>query len=292
MVTTLEDGTLTKTAADRRADPSKLVSQLRGDLDWIVMKALEKDRTRRYETANGLAMDIQRHLNNEPVTARPPSRLNQFQKLVRRNQLAFAAAAAVTTALVGGLGASTWLFLREREALAREAELRQQAEAREKITRVLVLVSNKRFEEAGALLGRISNPTAKPSLEAANVFRSLGEWNAIQGQWQQAADHFNQLLQVNDPDKSDKSENATGDLLRAGPALAELGDQPGYDLFRRAAIARFAGTINPVAAEQVIKTSLLLPANEEILRSLAPFAEVAAKSVARVLIPIRAAGLF
>ena len=53
----------------------KLIHLLRGDLDWIVMKCLEKDRTRRYETANGLAMDIKRHLNNEPVVARPPSRL-------------------------------------------------------------------------------------------------------------------------------------------------------------------------------------------------------------------------
>ena len=65
---------------------------MRGDLDWIVMKCLEKDRTRRYETANGLATDMQRHLNNEPVVARPPSRLYRLQKLVRRNKLAFAAA--------------------------------------------------------------------------------------------------------------------------------------------------------------------------------------------------------
>ena len=73
------------------ARPSRpnLVHLIRGDLDWIVMKALEKDRTRRYETANGLAMDIQRHLNNEPVMARPPSNLYRFQKLVRRNKLAF-----------------------------------------------------------------------------------------------------------------------------------------------------------------------------------------------------------
>ena len=67
----------------------KLIHLLRGDLDWIVMKCLEKDRTRRYETANGLATDLKRHLNNEPVIARPPSQLYRFQKLVRRNKLAF-----------------------------------------------------------------------------------------------------------------------------------------------------------------------------------------------------------
>ena len=67
---------------------------MRGDLDWIVMKCLEKDRARRYETANGLAADLNRHLNDEPVVARPPSRLYEFQKTVRRHKVGFAATAA------------------------------------------------------------------------------------------------------------------------------------------------------------------------------------------------------
>src|SRR2546427_1108835 len=75
----------------RQTDVGKLVHQLQGDLDWIVMKCLEKDRTRRYDTANGLAMDIQRHLANEPIVARPPSATYLAQKLIRRNKLAFAA---------------------------------------------------------------------------------------------------------------------------------------------------------------------------------------------------------
>jgi Protein kinase domain/Tetratricopeptide repeat len=78
-------------------------SEIDKDLDWIVMKCLEKDRARRYETANGLASDIQRHLNNEPVVACPASKLYKFQKLVRRNKLAFAAGAAIAAALVLGL---------------------------------------------------------------------------------------------------------------------------------------------------------------------------------------------
>src|SRR5207249_4301023 len=65
---------------------------LRGDLDWIVMKALEKDRARRYETANGLARDVERYLSGEPIVARPPSKFYRLQKLARRNKLAFAAA--------------------------------------------------------------------------------------------------------------------------------------------------------------------------------------------------------
>ncbi|HEY5911760.1 MAG TPA: serine/threonine-protein kinase [Verrucomicrobiae bacterium] len=101
-------------ARHRQCEPPKLVSLLRGDLDWIVMKTLEKDRNRRYETANGLARDIERHLNNEPVAARPPSATYRLQKLVRRHKVGVAAAGAVLGALVLGLGLSAWLFTRER----------------------------------------------------------------------------------------------------------------------------------------------------------------------------------
>jgi WD40 repeat protein/serine/threonine protein kinase len=84
------------------------ITLLQGDLDWIVMKALEKDRTRRYETANGLAADIQRHLKNEPVVARPPSTAYRIQKAWQRNKLAFTAATAVAVALVVGISISVW----------------------------------------------------------------------------------------------------------------------------------------------------------------------------------------
>ncbi len=84
---TMQGEDLTTTAKRRSADTSKLIHQLKGDLDWIVMKCLEKDRTRRYETASGLAADLKRHLDNEPVLARPPSTGYRFQKAFRRNKL-------------------------------------------------------------------------------------------------------------------------------------------------------------------------------------------------------------
>jgi eukaryotic-like serine/threonine-protein kinase len=115
-LSTMMAADLTTIAAHRQAQPPKLIHLVRGDLDWIVMKALEKDRTRRYETANGFAADIQRHLNNEPVTACPPGNLYKFQKMVRRNKLVFAAASAVIAALIIGLGVSTWMFAREKKA--------------------------------------------------------------------------------------------------------------------------------------------------------------------------------
>src|SRR5262245_718604 len=100
---TLQGDARTTAGKCRQTDVGKLVHQLQGDLDWIVMKCLEKDRIRRYETANGLAMDIERYLKNEPVIARPPSRLYEFQKTVRRHKVGFAAAGAVVLALVVGL---------------------------------------------------------------------------------------------------------------------------------------------------------------------------------------------
>ena len=113
---TMLEGELTTTARDRRTEAVRLIHSLRGDLDWIVMKCLEKDRSRRYETANGLARDVQRYLADEPVLARPPSNLYRLQKLARRNKLVFAAAAAVAAALTIGLAASIWEYLIERNA--------------------------------------------------------------------------------------------------------------------------------------------------------------------------------
>src|SRR5882757_7114591 len=100
---TLAGEELTKTAMQRHVEPTRLLSQLRGDLDWIVMKALEKDRTRRYETANGLALDVQRFLDSETISARPPSRLYKFQKAVQRNRLLSVGVGIIATLLVVGL---------------------------------------------------------------------------------------------------------------------------------------------------------------------------------------------
>src|SRR5213079_3401702 len=83
------------------------ITLLRGDLDWIVMKCLEKDRARRYETANGLAADLKRHMNNEPVIARPPSAAYRIQRAIHGHRLIVAAATAVSLALLIGVAVST-----------------------------------------------------------------------------------------------------------------------------------------------------------------------------------------
>ncbi len=119
---------LTATANAHGYDAVRLLKLIRGDLDWIVMKCLEKDRTRRYETANGLAADLKRHLDNEPVVACPPSAGYRFQKAFRRNKLIFAAVgAAVTLALVLGLSLSIAAFSRERRAFRALVAAEQEA---------------------------------------------------------------------------------------------------------------------------------------------------------------------
>ena len=130
---TLEGAEKTTAARRRKIRPEQLSTELRGDLDWIVLKALEKDRTRRYETANGLAADLKRHLSDEPVTARPPSATYRFQKAFRRNKVAFAASATVVVALVVGLTISSWQMIVARRAQNNEATQRTKAEASEKL---------------------------------------------------------------------------------------------------------------------------------------------------------------
>ena len=98
-------GTLPSVAADRQTEPRRLIALIRGELDWIVIKCLEKERSRRYETANGLAMDLQRYLANEPVLAGPPSATYRLRKFVRRNSGSLLAAGALIATLIVGGGA-------------------------------------------------------------------------------------------------------------------------------------------------------------------------------------------
>src|SRR5262249_51135912 len=103
-------------SAQRHTEPAKLTKLMRGELDWIVMKALEKDRSRRYETANGLALDIERYLHDEPVTAGPPSATYRFRKFARRNRAVLLTVAVAALALVVGALVSVWQAVRARRA--------------------------------------------------------------------------------------------------------------------------------------------------------------------------------
>jgi len=116
--------TLPAIAAHRHTEPRKLGSLIRGELDWIVMKALEKDRARRYETANGLAADVRRYLSGEAVIAAPPSRAYWIRKFARRNRAAVSAGGMVAAALLIGVIAFAWQanVARGQRDLARAAQ--------------------------------------------------------------------------------------------------------------------------------------------------------------------------
>ena len=156
-------------AACRHVEPRKLSGLVRGELDWIVMKALEKDRNRRYETANGLASDLRRYLDDEPVEASPPSAGYRVRKLVRRHRRPVLAAALVLLAPLAGVIGTTWGLIRAEQA--RLVEARQHALAEANLQKAL---EQKRIADAVRTflqqdLLRQADPT-----EQANAVRQAG----------------------------------------------------------------------------------------------------------------------
>ncbi len=127
-LSTLAGADLAEAARARGTEPPRLLSLIRGDLDWIVMKCLEKERGRRYETTEALSMDLRRLLSNEPVVARPPSRVYRLKKLTQRHKALFLGGALLLLALVAGLSVTSWALVRERAARAVAEARRQDAE--------------------------------------------------------------------------------------------------------------------------------------------------------------------
>jgi serine/threonine protein kinase len=127
-VSTLAADLASTVAQRRRTEPRRLTQQVRGELDWIVMKCLEKDRNRRYETANNLALDVQHYLHDEPVRACPPSAAYRLRKFARRNRVTLLTVGMIAMTLVVATVLSIWLALRAIEA-ERLAEDRLKAES-------------------------------------------------------------------------------------------------------------------------------------------------------------------
>ena len=260
------------TALRRSLDAPKLISELRGDLDCVVMMALEKDRARRYETANGLATEIQRHLNNEPVLARPASATYRLQKLVRRNKVVFAAIAAVATALLIGLGASTWMFFGERSAKREQIRLRELAEENQKkaqlesarsraaewggdMARYMSTDSNyasaRRYADVDSVLKNILTPEAASQALNAPILEIRAFFLGRRGRLREAAADYSKLVEFNPDDASH--------YFMLAPLLLENGDEPGYRKVCRMMLLRFASTKDDGAADFTAKTCCLLP---------------------------------
>ena len=209
-VSTMNAQRVTTVAGHRRLEPARLASSLRGDLDWVVMKALDKDRGRRYPTAVALGEDVRRFVEGLPVEARPPSNLYRFSKFARRNKTVLATAGIVALALIVGTGVSLWQAAVARSALAKaqvsEAEADRSREELEGFT--------ERLREATDLLGKgrvyvnVGNlPAAHDAYTSAvsvqpqyfPVWLERGSFYARLGLWERAADDYARARELDAP---------------------------------------------------------------------------------------------
>jgi serine/threonine protein kinase len=261
---------LASLAERRQCTPAALIATLRHDLDWVVMRALEKDRGRRYATAQGLASDLRHYLDHEPVTARPPGALYRLGKLTRRNRTAVFSGTAVFIALLAGFGVSTRLYFRERAALREKTRLLELAEDAERISQAVFLSRDNRMEDANAILAQLRNPPDHPSFEGLTAYRVVGEWLALRQRWAEAAARFAVVERVGE---LDSWKSVTLDHQAYGVALLMSGDVNGYETFRRSHADRFANVTNGDAVARVLKTCLLRPIDSIERRRLEPLAQ-------------------
>ena len=257
---------LKNVAKCRQTEAGPLQRSVHGDLDWIVMKALEKDRRRRYETANAFADDIQRHLTHEPVLAGPPSALYRARKFARRHRVGVAAGAAVTLALVVGLSLALVELRRALQAgtdarQERDRAVQAEADARE----LLTLFSDKLVADdemigllqATARLARERlGPTNLAALSfAAPLARNMGRL----GVWTNALELYLSLIDA-DPSNSD--------YWQCGHAAALAAAQPEVSHRLRQGMAkRFAASANPTDSVRLAKALLLPPEYEAHLET-------------------------
>jgi len=273
-------GKLQELAAERGTDSAGLPGLVKGDLDLIVMMALEKNRMRRYQTANGLATDIRRFLTHQPIAARPPSGVYVMAKFIRRNRIGFGIAVMFVILLVAGLAVTAALYERERKAAIEqlrlkneaqaarneESRLRRQADARANVARAAFLLDQGRIDEADTLRQAYPLSSIEPSLEAAAVFRSLGDWNAEHGRWDQAVQCFRLLCQANRQDVPQKILQGDDVMAISAALLRESAEE--YRAFRDEVLERYTPAADKHKAEHLLKVCLIHPADAEILAKL------------------------
>jgi serine/threonine protein kinase len=249
-------------------DLSRIVAP---DLDSIVMRCLEKDRRRRYETANGLAMDVSRYLNHEPVTARAQTATYRLTKFVRRHRAGVAAAALIVISLAAAAAGASWLYFREREAhraaeesRLREMQMRLRFEAESLISDARFLFRNRdaeggerRMSEIGPVLQQLV-----PAL-AAGVHARIGDLRAQQARWAESAGAYLRSL---DCDRAHFER-----WHYTVPAVLRSGAVEQYRSLRQEMMTRFGATTEPRTAERLLKDCLILPwpeADRDRLRHL------------------------
>jgi eukaryotic-like serine/threonine-protein kinase len=257
---------LAEVARRRQTEPMALKRSVRGDLDWIVMKALEKDRRRRYETPDAFAGDVARHLGNEPVLASSPSVPYLLGKFARRHKAGLAVSATLLSLMLAGAAVSTWQAVRatraERtqsllrqqaeQARANERQLRLQAEAREKIMQAEAFVRNGSPDEADRVMQTVSPLLDELNASnAAAIYFALGDWHARQAQWKEAATNY--LASI-----AGQSGNFEA-YDRLAAVLVQSADLAAFEQLRQQMLSRFGESTNPVLAGRIVRDCLILP---------------------------------
>ena len=169
-LSTLDNELASTVAVNRRLDPAELSSSLKRDLDWIVMKALDKDRNRRYSTAGALAQDVTRFLTDQPVEARPPSTWYRLSKFARRNKVAISTASMVASALILGTALSVW----QARVAVRERDEKE------------IALQQARAAEATANNARRDLEEFTERLKASNILLATGRAHADAERWADA----------------------------------------------------------------------------------------------------------
>ncbi|MCC6233974.1 MAG: tetratricopeptide repeat protein, partial [Verrucomicrobiales bacterium] len=220
-------------AAARSSVPARLVEGIRGDLDWIILKCLEKDRARRYPGASALAADLERHLAFEPVSARPPSARYRLRKMIRRHRLAVLAGGLVGLSLLAGLAVAGWQYRETRLAYARahrDATLSQQvatfleqmleaagpAVARGRDTQMLREIVDTTAERVGRELADQPEVEARIRASLSKVYYDMGEYTKAEAMDREALRLYTSVLPPDDLRLQSVKNNLAGDLHQLG----------------------------------------------------------------------------
>jgi eukaryotic-like serine/threonine-protein kinase len=288
----MTEADLTTVAERRKSEPPDLIRMISGDLDWIAMKAMEKDRTRRYDTANDLARDVQRFLSNETISARPPSAVYKFRKLVLRNKLLFIGFSVIAVLLFASLIAVSESLAKERrarrEAEAERAKAQTEAIKSQQVTQFLekmlrgVGPSVARGQDTKMLHGILDRTaesignemTNQPAVET-ELRSLLGKLYLEIGNYDEAENMFRAALAINRQLFSPESREVAASLNDLGVALryedklteAESAHQEALDIRRRlfgSENADVATSINDLAT--VLRHEARKPEAEVLIR--------------------------
>jgi serine/threonine protein kinase/tetratricopeptide (TPR) repeat protein len=260
----LTDADLTTVAQHRHADPPMLIRAVRGDLDWIVMKALEKDRTRRYATANGLALDVQRFLANETVLARPPSTLYKFQKMMLRNKLLFSGIGVIMVLLVTSL-------IIVSASLARERQARRKAETEAVKSRQVTQFLEEMLQGVGPSVARGRDTVMMREIldrTAKSVGNGMTNQPVVEAELRSVIGQLYQ--QIGNYDGAEKMHSVATDINRKlfgskSPEVAASLNDLGLALFKEGNLAEAE---NAIAEALRIRRQLLGGENADVAASL------------------------